>query len=392
MKKSILYFHGGSGNHGCEALARAISSIVNFKKNVILCSKNPEEEFKYIADRIDITIVNDGKVLSIKHPLGFISACRIKFLKQHLAWVKPAHRTLLKIANKNCVAYSIGGDNYCYDGVPEVLSLLNKKLNKKGAKTVLFGCSVEPELLNDSSIVEDMSNYALITARESITYNALKEAKVKTDVILAPDPAFTLPISEGVLPDGFVKGNTVGINISPLILNYGSEELFDAYCTMIQHILESTDMQIALIPHVVWADNNDFIPIQKIYDHFNQDSRLLIIPDSNATTLKWYISQCRMFIGARTHSTIAAYSTCVPTLVIGYSVKSKGIARDLFGTEQNYVIDSNTIKSGEDLIDAFEWLKENEKQIKEHLEKIMPDYIQRVYLPVEKLKKLHTEN
>lgn len=390
MKKSILYFHGGSGNHGCEALARTISLIVNFEKNVVLCSKKPEEEFKYITDRIDITTVNDGKVLSNKHPLGFISAFRIKFLKQGLAWVKPAYRTLLKIVNKNCVAYSIGGDNYCYDGVPDVLSVLNKELNKRGAKTVLFGCSIEPELLKSPSVVEDMSNYALITARESITYNALKESNVETDIILAPDPAFTLPISEGVLPDGFIEGNTIGINISPLILNYGSEELFNAYCAMIQHILDSTDMQIALIPHVVWEDNNDLIPIQKIYDYFNKNTRIIIIPDSSATRLKWYISKCRFFIGARTHSTIAAYSTCVPTVVIGYSVKSKGIARDLFGTERNYVIDSNTIKSGEDLINAFEWLKENEKQIKEHLEKFMPDYIQRVYLPVEKLKKLHT--
>ncbi|MFR4670990.1 MAG: hypothetical protein ACLT69_14285 [Intestinibacter bartlettii] len=53
--------------------------------------------------------------------------------------------------------------------------------------------------------------------------------------------------------------------------------------------------------------------------------------------IKGYISRCRLY-RARTHATIAAYSTCVPTLVIGYSVKAKGIAKDIFGTYENYVL------------------------------------------------------
>lgn len=387
--KAILYFHGGSGNHGCEALARTITSLLSFEEEIIVCSHDPEEDGRYMCDRKDFELVESGVVLTKKHPLGFIAACRNKFLHQHLSWVKPAYRKLLSLADNNTVAYSIGGDNYCYDGKPAVLALLNKELNKRGAKTVLYGCSVEPELLDNSDVVADLSRYALITARESITYNAMKEAGVKTDIILVPDSAFILPVNEGILPEGFVKGNTVGINISPMILNYGSEKLFEAYCKMVEHIIQTTDMQIALIPHVVWDSNNDRLPIQKIYELFKETGRVVKIEDCNATKLKWCISQCRMFIGARTHSTIAAYSTCVPTLVIGYSVKSRGIARDLFGTEENYVVNSDSVVSESDLSVAFDWLKENEQSIREHLEKIMPEYIQRVYLPVEKLKKLH---
>ena len=43
------------------------------------------------------------------------------------------------------------------------------------------------------------------------------------------------------------------------------------------------------------------------------------------------ISQCRYFIGARTHSTIAALSSGIPTTSISYSIKSKGINKDIFG-------------------------------------------------------------
>ena len=38
-----------------------------------------------------------------------------------------------------------------------------------------------------------------------------------------------------------------------------------------------------------------------------------------------------LFAGARTHSTIAALSTGVPTLSFAYSIKARGINRDIFG-------------------------------------------------------------
>jgi len=38
-----------------------------------------------------------------------------------------------------------------------------------------------------------------------------------------------------------------------------------------------------------------------------------------------------LFAGARTHSTIAALSSGVPTLSFAYSIKARGINRDLFG-------------------------------------------------------------
>ena len=93
--------------------------------------------------------------------------------------------------------------------------------------------------------------------------------------------------------------------------------------------------------------------------------------------LKDIISRCRIFVGARTHATIAAYSTCVPTLVVGYSVKARGIARDLFGTEENYVIPVQSLQETDDLLNAYSWIAERESEIRDHLQNIMPDYIAR---------------
>lgn len=93
--------------------------------------------------------------------------------------------------------------------------------------------------------------------------------------------------------------------------------------------------------------------------------------------LKGIISRCRFFIGARTHATIAAYSTGVPTLVVGYSVKARGIARDLFGTEEGYVLPVQQLKESNELTRAFIKLYEKRESIQAHLRTTLPAYIAR---------------
>lgn len=68
---------------------------------------------------------------------------------------------------------------------------------------------------------------------------------------------------------------------------------------------------------------------------------------------------------------------CVPSIALGYSIKSKGIAKDL-GLSEKLVVDSKRIQKGE-LVSSFEWIINNEKQIKNHITDIMPSYIQSTY-------------
>ncbi len=113
---------------------------------------------------------------------------------------------------------------------------------------------------------------------------------------------------------------------------------------MIEHILKETDMAIALIPHVIWDDSDDRIPLMQLYERYKKSGRVLVIEDQNCSKLKYAISKCRFLLGARTHSTIAAYSSGIPTLVVGYSVKARGIARDLFGDEEQYSLSVQRLK------------------------------------------------
>ena len=158
-----------------------------------------------------------------------------------------------------------------------------------------------------------------------------------------------------------------------------------------EYIIRNTDMQIALIPHVVWNQNDDRKPIHMLYEKFQGTGRVIEIEDASCEVLKGYIGRCRMFVGARTHATIAAYSSLVPTLVVGYSVKARGIARDLFGTEENYVVPVQSLQDREDLVNSFRWLLSREREIRNHLEAVMPSYQEKAFLTGKEVDRLWEE-
>jgi polysaccharide pyruvyl transferase WcaK-like protein len=211
-----------------------------------------------------------------------------------------------------------------------------------------------------------------------------------SNVKLLPDPAFQLERVDLELPDGFIEGNTVGINLSPMVMNCenGDNITLKNYEKLIEHIIATSDMQIALIPHVVWAENDDRVPLKMLYEKYKNTGRVVMIEDHNCMELKGYIARCRFMIAARTHASIAAYSTCVPTLVVGYSVKAKGIAKDIFGTYENYVLPVQSLSQEEDLTNAFDWIYQREDQIRTHLQSMMPEYRDRALLIGEELKKI----
>ena len=375
MGDIVFYSHSGSGNHGCEAIVRGTEKILGNIADMTLLSQAEEEEYKYGINKI--VNVKKGKNEINKKSLSFFNAyLSLRLLKNTSKMDVLQFIDAKKYIQKNSIAISIGGDTYCYSDVYNQVEL-HKMYGKNTDKTVLWGCSVEPKLLEDKKVANDLASYTKIITRESISYEALK--KVNENTKLYPDPAFNLDKVELDLPDGFEENNIVGINLSPLIIRKEKKEgvTLENYTKLIEYILDNTNMKVALIPHVVWQDNDDREPLKELYNRFKDTNRIIMIDDCNCLELKGYISRCRLFIGARTHATIAAYSTCVPTLVVGYSVKAKGIAKDIFGTYENYVIPVQSLENSDDLINSFTWIYENEEKIKNHLTTFMPTYKKR---------------
>ena len=391
-KKLLFFIHGGSGNRGCEAIVRSVAKITNFidKNNKIVFTNKINEDLKFALNSevrlMETSTSFNNRLLSyIKY---FICGISYKFGNGYFQ-TQILNANILKQLQPDSLAITIGGDVYCY-GKPYIYYHLNNSAKRKSMKSIFWGCSIEPKDMDDEMVL-DLKKYDLIIARESITYNALLDKKINRNTKLYPDPAFQLDRVELPLPPGFVEGNTIGINLSPLVINCESIKgaALDNYTCLLQHIIDTTDMQIALIPHVTWKTGNDMEPLKILYEKFKDTGRIILIGDQyNCMELKGFISRCRMFIGARTHATIAAYSSCVPTLVVGYSVKALGIARDIFGSEKNMVIPVQTLESKDDLIKVFQYIKDNEKSIKEHLEDFMPSYVDKAMIAGFEIKKV----
>ena len=367
----ILYGNGGSGNHGCEAIVRGTEALLG--GTPLVYSGAVEEDERYGLNCI--TKVSSAIKKGHKGLYFLYAYLRMKLTGSFVEMDMVEYIPIIYHAKEDArVALSVGGDNYCYKG-NEIYGYLNRTYRNSGLKTVLWGCSIEPDIAKDYKISKDLRQYNLIVARESITYDAIKE--IGANVILAPDPAFFMKPQPCEVDVKLLSRSVIGINISPMILRYANDRsvAYENYLELIRYILRETDAVIALIPHVVWESNDDRRVLRQLYEDAGKSDRIVLVEDHTAPELKHIISQCRVFIGARTHATIAAYSSCVPTIVVGYSVKARGIAKDLFGTEEKYVIPVQELHDPLTLTETFKWIYENQESVRAHLKKMMPDYL-----------------
>lgn len=365
----MLYLHSGSLNRGCEALARTAAQVVREslpESKIFISSYLPGSDAH--LDGIEAVYDMNPKPIAKGSLDYFNAAIRLKLFGDENFSIKKSNQDFLDRIAKNDIFLSIGGDAYCYGEQP-IWYELNRNIKKQGKKLVLWGCSIGEEDLTPAKL-NDLESYDLILARESITYEMLK-SKGLTNVKLVADGAFLMDKEELPLPPGWIEGNTVGLNFSPLVYKKNPNAK-QAFADLIDHILRTTDMAIALTPHVTETGNNDHEILAEFYQKHKNTGRVLLLPDNlNAIQYKGYIARMRFFVGARTHATIAAYSNAVPTMVLGYSVKSKGIAKDLFG-EEKFVLGLAGISDSAKLTANFDRLVAEERTIREELQSALP--------------------
>ncbi|NLB36166.1 MAG: polysaccharide pyruvyl transferase family protein [Clostridiales bacterium] len=388
MSKYALYFHSGSLNHGCEAIVRSSAEMIKEKdekakvKLYTFSSKEDDAANLTEIDEIEEFKFNAGRASSF--PLFSINRLMLAIYSR-ISQTK-ADEFYYSFSCKNPtlrqsdVYLSIGGDNYCYGDVSPVVAL-NRLLKRMGKKIVLWGCSIGENDLTPQK-VKDLKRYDLIIARESITYETLKKAGITKNIKLCADPAFTLNAEYLPLPEGFIENKTIGLNISPLIMRFEKKNNegigMKSMKNLIVYILEQTDYNIAFIPHVASSHSNDMQPLSLLHNMYKDTGRTVLLSNNlNAMQLKGYIARCRAFVGSRAHAAIASYSSKVPTLVLGYSVKAKGMARDIFGSEEGLVLPIQELRDENELKNAFINLLEREEEYRQKLSEVMPDYIKR---------------
>ena len=368
-------------NMGSQAMVRSLSHCLKTHfPNASVTVMASEQEFRVNLKLPDVdeylyrySFTSDK--ITIKRILN-----KLYFLLTHKQSKRLLMHSYLKAAKKADAVFIIGGDNYdiSYQSLRYMREVTDFISEIGPRKAVMYNCSFAKKDLTPE-VLSDLSAFRFLTARDVISFQNLKDAMPEKTIRYYPDIAFAMEPEAVPLPEYWEPGNMIGINLSSLVGDgrYGAseEEILLAYERMLDMILERTGLKICLIPHV--KQDADLSVLRKLYASLPDKSRALLISHENynAAQKKYIISQCRLFVGARTHATIAAYSSCVPTLVVGYSVKSLGIAKDLFGTHEGYVVSIPALKNPDALADAFSVFLRREQRMRKALEEKKPGYI-----------------
>ena len=298
-----------------------------------------------------------------------------------------AHRSLDRAA----AMLVVGGDNLSYDYGLLAALLFFSPLDaaiKRGIPSLVWAASIGPFSSRprwERRFADVLRRATLIGVREPLTQNYLEEIGVRDNLRRVADPAFLLPAVAAELPDDIermLQDGAIGMNLAPLMVRYDrrsrSSWLKDA-TTMVAEVQRKTRSPILLIPHVmmspdIFPDNDDYgfmdAVLKRLPADVRGEVRLYDARRHDCRQIKWVISRLRAFAGSRTHATIAALSSGVPTFCIGYSVKARGINLDIFGHEE-WVSNVSQLTAG-GLAGRMEALLQAETAIRAHLQSVIP--------------------
>jgi len=379
----VLYGNGPLLNRGCEAILLSTMGLVNKSFGVSDFASCPHYTKDVLTDR-DIFFAENLQHISPRCPPKRFSA----------EWItNRVHRTLgtgrdiyfSSLLPKTTACLVLGGDNLSLDygkGLPRLQLNTLEKLHRRRVPTVIWGASIgpftkDPELEQYAATVLKKVN--LICVRESLSKQYLEQIGVVDNVKLAPDPAFTLETQQPELPEEIqqmINEPCLGFNLSPLLSIYSQnpERWTQQAAELLKALDEAVDMPILLIPHVFTSNSDDFAFLSDVLSKMPQtNNRIVVLPSHyNASQSKWVISKLHVFIGARTHATIAALSSQVPTLSLGYSVKAEGINKDIFNN-LDWVLPLDEL-SPESLRDRVTKLLSQADEIRSHLAREIPNY------------------
>lgn len=395
MKRMKFYFAGHThfGNRGCEALIRSTVQLLREQFGEIealVPSANAARDAAQWPDHAAcgvrfVPAPGFPEVLRWWH-----RAIRVApFLKKFwIPRITPSREAAAPIDECDAIILT-GGDVITLDyGLPSLI--WNVRLVEpwidKGKPALLWGASVGP-FKADPVIEQFMARFlrklSAITVRETISRDYLAGIGVRDNVTLVTDPAFNLkpePCDLPFWPTNPGKG-VLGFNVSPLIQKFRpqgeSPDILKAEIVgFLREVIDVYGLSILLIPHVDPLDggtfNSDSYYMRDILDRLGDcDGRAGMVAGSlNAAELKYVLGRVNYFIGARTHATIGAISSSVPTLSIAYSVKAKGLNRDLFETDE-LVVETPSV-SHRTLGKAFEMLMSREGAIRDRLAAVLP--------------------
>jgi len=351
MEKRPLFILAGNGpydNKGCEAIAKGTIKILRFyfdnPRFVILSYYKSRKQFENQKKAESDKDIIHKKALIIHRfkPFRFFQKITLELLPYKLR-SRIIYKEIMPYF-KDCLAVlSIGGDNYSLDyGKPTLFTDLDDLVLSRKKPIIIWGASVGPfnkMLKYENYMKAHLKKINGIFVRETASIGYLASLGINKNVWLVADPAFLLqPFKTDKIKEKIPQG-AIGINLSPLMAKYATnnnlKKWLEKSADIVKEVSIKTKRPIYLIPNVVGSQTNDYEFLKKVLFRIGKQGKAinLVPPDLNAAETKWLINKMFVFAGARTHSIIAALSSGVPALSFAYSLKAKGINKDVYGND-----------------------------------------------------------
>jgi colanic acid/amylovoran biosynthesis protein len=331
----------GLRNRGVEALVSA--TLDGIHRHV------PGASITIVSPSADYDRMKLGEAAEVVPPPPYGKYVRIKSLLRAVREGRsPRVPAFDAIRAATCVVAS-GGDVFSsdYGSMPNHLRPLH--LAREAGKPYVFLAHSIGPFKTQAEIdqwAECARDAALITVREHMTYEYLVEkVGLPADrVIHTTDVAFLLtpppPEQLDALAAFYGIGAgvpTVAVAPSLAISSYVSmnpQQHQAAWVETIRTIRQEWGARVVIVPHVqeLRISNDDRIIATRVARALGWDPDVrLAIGDHSASEYKGLIGRCDFVIAERMHAAIAGLGSGVPTFVVGYSVKARGIASDIFG-------------------------------------------------------------
>jgi polysaccharide pyruvyl transferase WcaK-like protein len=394
MRKPMFLFQGNGNllNRGCEAIFRSTVAILREEfGNCRFVDCSGTKTFKVRTyDELD------PDVLHVGFPDRWTPRWFYKQYERRILHRVP--EVFRRFVPKALAVLALGGDNYTLDYSPQPVNrfLGNRVVLDHNKPLVLWGASIGPFTKNpefEKYAAEELKKVTLICARESETIAYLDSIGVRENVRAVSDPAFLLEPKRVELSGRekiLLEEKCIGVNLSPLLRRYweGEQPWKSQAIECVRMLLEEFDLPIILISHVVYGKSNDYTFMSHIFKALPefQDRFILLGNNYNCQELKWIISKLLLFAGARTHSTIASLSSCVPTISIGYSMKARGINKDIFG-HLDCLLPLESLEP-RTLTSAIGNLMDKRFEVQQYLREKMPNYNERARLGAKYLREV----
>lgn len=213
-----------------------------------------------------------------------------------------------------------------------------------------------------------------VYARDEKSQNYAKKISNR-DVFLTTDVAFALPYKKKMDPSSKKR---IGFNPSGLLWmggytennQFGLKLDYKEYCNKVcEYIAQNTQYELFLIPHVGTKRSESICyenDMDVCYELHKKIPNSVIIEDfETPMEVKGYIASMDVFVGARMHATIGAFSSGVATIPVSYSRKFEGLYESL---DYSYLISACEI-STEEAVELTKKYIENSEKLTESVRK-----------------------